>query len=73
MMCPLWDPVCNTASSMKYSCQKCLTMNLIMPLGHIFHLQEIQGIEEQIKYHPKEAMTNLKCIKYSAGQLNQSV
>lgn len=48
-------------------------MNLIMPLGHIFHLQEIQGIEEQIKYHPKEAMTNLKCIKYSAGQLNQSV
>lgn len=40
---------------------KMLHLNLVMPLDQIFHLQVIQGIEEQIKYHPKEAMTNLKC------------
>ena len=73
MMCPLWDPVCDTASPMKYSCQKRLTMNLTTPLRQIFYLQEAQGIGKQIRYHPKEAMTNLKCLRYSAGQLNQSV
>ena len=36
-------------------------LTLIMPSGQIFHLQEIQEIEEHIEYHAKEAMTNLKC------------
>lgn len=40
---------------------KMLNPNLSMPLDPSFHLQEIQEVKGQIKYHPKEAMTNLKC------------
>ena len=43
MICLLWDPVCNTPSPMKYSCQKHLTMNLTMPLCHIFYLKKHRG------------------------------